>query len=157
MARDMWDQLLLAAGILLSGGGLLVGALLGGPSRRGRGAWAIVGMTFPPALVVLLARRARRQDGLGRLPPGEGYPEPHAPMPVPALADLDGVPEPVTACPNCAFLGIRPPRMQDGAWAGGGELLGVACPRCGYLGVPVEFPRRADYRAFVASLGAAEG
>lgn len=139
------------AWLTLSAFGFLIGAALGGPTRRGRGAWAMVGLFFAPALLLLLARRARGQGGLGVLPDDEGFPEPHAPVPVPAAEDLEGVPEPVSACPNCAFLGIRPPGVQDGVWPGGGELVGVVCPRCGYRGVPVEFPRREDYRAFVAS------
>jgi hypothetical protein len=140
----------------LSAFGFFVGIVLGGPSRRGRGAWAIVGLLFAPAVLLLLVRRARGQGGLGELPEGEGYPQPASPMPVPALADLEGVPEPVTACPNCAFLGIRAPGVQDGVWAGGGELVGVVCPRCGYRGVPAEFPRREDYRSFVASFASAD-
>ena len=151
------EAVLLGSWLALGAVGFVVGAALGGPSRRGRGAWAMVGLLFPLALVVLLARRARHQGGLGVLPAGEGYPEPRAPVPVPAQDELSGVPEPVTACPNCGFLGVRPPGVQDGVWPGGGELMGVVCPRCGYRGVPVEFPRREDYRAFLAELGRTRG
>lgn len=61
---------------------------------------------------------------------------------------------PVTVCPECGFLGVRPPGLHDGVFAGGGELIGVVCPRCAYRGLPLQFDDGDDYRAFVAGLRA---
>lgn len=75
--------------------------------------------------------------------------QPVPPVPAEALAS---VPEPVTACPDCGFLGIRAAGAAEGTWAGGGELTLSACPRCGYTGQPILFRRRAEYATFVVGL-----
>jgi ribosomal protein S27AE len=68
-------------------------------------------------------------------------------------ASLAAIPEPLTACGRCGYLGVRPPRISDGVYAVGGELLSlVVCPRCGHQGLPVRFDRRADYAGFVEEL-----
>lgn len=72
-------------------------------------------------------------------------------LPVPP-EDLAAVPEPVTACPQCGFLGIRMITVHEGGWAEGGELTASACRRCGYTGQPVVFRRRAEYAQFVREL-----
>lgn len=65
---------------------------------------------------------------------------------------LAAVPEPVTACPACASLGIRMADLRDGGVPGGGELTRWACPQCGFLGQPILFPRRESYLAFRRAL-----
>lgn len=77
---------------------------------------------------------------------------PVAPVPDTELAD---VPEPVTACPDCGFLGIRMLTLQDGMIPGGGELGDkMTCPRCGYQGLAIRFDTRADYGDFLRALSA---
>ena len=83
---------------------------------------------------------------------------PHRRPPVRPVApeDLAGVPEPVTACPDCGFLGIRMLTLQDGVALGGGEIGDkMNCPRCGYQGLAIRFERREDYGAFLRELAPA--
>ncbi len=68
--------------------------------------------------------------------------EPMPPIDVDAAADL---PEPVIACPQCFFLGIKSASVGDGIWPGGGELIHQVCPRCHFRGQPLEFGTAADY------------
>jgi len=75
-----------------------------------------------------------------------------APPPVPDAAALADLKEPVTACPECGFVGIRMAGIQEGAWPGGGSMMKVVCPRCDYVGLPLEFAKREDYAAFLAEL-----
>lgn len=71
-------------------------------------------------------------------------------LPPDALAAL---PEPVTACPRCGSPAIRPAQAAEGAFAGGGELLGIHhCPKCGHTGPAMTFARRAEYARFVEGL-----
>lgn len=70
-------------------------------------------------------------------------------VPAEALASL---PEPVTACPQCGFLGIGMPSVAHGGWVGGGEIAMAVCPRCRYQGQALSFRKRDDYAAFVAEL-----
>lgn len=132
---------------------------LGGPSRGSRWKWAGFALLFwPTALLVVFRRlRGRTADNeplatLGDMPKPRARPV--HPIPPVAAADLEGVPEPVEACPDCGFLGIRPPGIQDGVWPGGGELVLQVCPRCGYRGLPVTFSKREDYGEFLEQLAA---
>ena len=114
-----------------------------------------VGLVAVVAMVVWWRAR-RRRTGREALPP-------HRPMPAPVptlgedetievdvLAEVDG---PFTACPECAFLGVRFPGIRDGLWPGGGETGGrFVCPRCGFQGIPIEFESGDAYAAFVRSL-----
>lgn len=127
------------------------GALLGGPGARSRIRWGVTGLILPFVVFFLLYRRARR--GTVDTPQGRERPAPE-PMPDLAGEDLSGLREPVTACPECGFLGVRPPGIGDGVWAGGGELIGVVCRRCDYRGIPLLFPTREEYVAFVRELKA---
>ncbi|GEM_PF-4565900 len=78
-----------------------------------------------------------------------------AKTPVPPVDDatLADLPQPLTACPDCGYLGIRPATVRDGAFAGGGTLLSQqVCPRCGYQGLPLSFEKREQYGAFLREL-----
>lgn len=78
---------------------------------------------------------------------------PVGPVPVPSEDAVRGLRMPVTACPDCGYLGLRMPQRGDGLWPGGGELgERRVCPRCGYQGIAVSFGTGEDYRAFVAGL-----
>lgn len=130
---------------------------LGGPSRGSRWKWAGFTLLFWPAILLVIARRARGRTAdnedmatIGQMPAPRVRPV--APMPPVQDADLADLPEPVKACPDCGFLGIRPPGVQDGVWPGGGELVFQVCPRCGYRGLPLEFPKRADYGDYLRQL-----
>ncbi|MEA3198662.1 MAG: hypothetical protein QOE90_90 [Thermoplasmata archaeon] len=105
------------------------------------------------AIAALTRARARKE------------PAPVAPRPVPpttgalpGVEDLEGLPFPLTVCPDCGYPGVRHPGIRDGVWAGGGETgARFVCPRCGFQGIPVEFERREDYLGFLAALrGGAE-
>lgn len=127
----------------------IAGALLGGPGARSRIRWGVTGLILPFIVFFLLHRRLRHgnvefEQGRPRVPP---RPVPHV-----GGADISTLPEPVTACPDCGFLGIRSPGIQDGVWPGGGELVAVLCPRCDYRGLPLLFPRREDYAEYVDGL-----
>jgi len=69
-------------------------------------------------------------------------------MPRLAPSDIAAVPEPVSACPNCASLAIGMATPNDGVFAGGGELMQSSCPDCGYVGQPIVFRRRGDFAKF---------
>lgn len=74
-------------------------------------------------------------------------------VPLPGPDDVSGLPTPITACPDCGYLGVRMPTLEDGLWPGGGELGDrKVCPRCAYQGLVPSFPDGESYRAFVASL-----
>lgn len=77
------------------------------------------------------------------------------PTPVPAVpaGDLADIPEPVSACPDCGFLGIRMPTIGDGLWPGGGETGDrMVCPRCDWQGLPARFEKREDYGSYLREL-----
>lgn len=112
--------------------------------------WIALCLIFPPAVIWLLARRGRTEEPT----PSDEWLR-VAPRPVEAPEeddDLAGVPEPVTACPDCGYLGIRPPGVQDGVYPGGGELILQVCPRCNYRGLPLRFEQREDYADFLRTL-----
>lgn len=93
------------------------------------------------------ARLARTQ--LDTTPRPDRRP-PVAPVDAAAIASL---PEPVRACPECAYVGVRMPEIGDGLWPGGGELGDrIVCPRCGYQGIAVLFERREEYGAHLRDL-----
>ncbi len=139
----------------------IVGAFLGGPRTADRIKWGAFCLLIWPMVFLLIARRLRGQpaDAAAATAPDMGAasgagqartpPQPVRPV---GTSDIAAIPEPVSACPDCGFLGIRPPGIQDGVAIGGGELIFQVCPRCGYRGVPVEFARREDYAAFVGEL-----
>lgn len=135
-------------------------SLLAGPGARSRIKWACFCLVLPFVILFVLYRRARglTPDGEPRFTTGAPSPPPRRlrvqppPVPVPSEEDLRDVPEPVSACPDCGFLGIRSPGVQDGVWPGGGELVFQVCPRCQFRGQPVVFRRREDYNRFVAEL-----
>lgn len=114
--------------------------------------FALLVLPIPLALV-LVGRRLAFPAAPGFEPPRARAPLPPMPVPPPeAVADL---PQPVTACPACGFLGIRMPEIGDGLWPGGGELGNrQVCPRCGYQGVAASFPTGEAYRAFLQELAA---
>lgn len=75
------------------------------------------------------------------------------PMPVVNVAELEGIPEPVTACAECGFLGVRPVSGGEGGIPGVSELMSERhCPRCGYQGLPIELRTRAEYVEFLREL-----
>lgn len=77
------------------------------------------------------------------------------PMPPVSLAELEGIPEPVTACADCGFLGIRAVSAGEGGIPGASELMSERmCPRCGYQGLPIELPTREDYVDYLRELSA---
>lgn len=77
------------------------------------------------------------------------------PVPIVPDADAGALPLPITACPDCGFLGIRMPTIHDGLWPGGGETgARMACPRCDWQGLPVSFRTGEAYADFVRSLHA---
>lgn len=116
--------------------------------RRERIRWAAFGLLLPPSVLWVIARRLRPEE------PREDAWVRAAPRPVARVeaSDLGSLPEPVTACPDCGFIGIRPPGVQDGVWPGGGELIEQVCPRCGFRGLPMQFATREEYAEFVAQL-----
>lgn len=75
-------------------------------------------------------------------------------MPPVSLAELEGIPEPVTACADCGFLGVHPAQLEDGGIPGTSDLMSErVCPRCGYQGLPIELPTREDYVEYLRELG----
>ena len=75
------------------------------------------------------------------------------PVPVPAAEDVADLPEPISVCPDCGFLGIRMPSIGDGLWPGGGEIQDrMVCPRCEWQGLPARFDSRTEYRAWLRDL-----
>ena len=79
----------------------------------------------------------------------------HDPMPPVSLAELEGIPEPVTACADCGFLGVRPVHGDEGGIPGASDLMSERhCPRCGYQGLPIELPTREDYVEYLRDLSA---
>lgn len=72
------------------------------------------------------------------------------PLRPPAAQDLDAMPVPILACPDCGSAAVHPLRLDEGGIPGTAETSDkVACPRCGYQGLPVEFRSAEDYRAFL--------
>lgn len=117
------------------------------------GPLAFLGLPLTAIVALILyvrMRRARLTDAPIDVTPRADRRPPIPPVDDATLAD---VPEPVTACPECAFLGVRMPEIRDGLWPGGGELGSrVVCPRCGYQGLAVRFETREDYGAFLREL-----
>lgn len=157
-----WLEALLLADLILAPVAAVVGASLAGPSRRSRIKWGCFCLIMPFVVLFLFHRRARGRTAEGEprftpsnaKPAAPGRPRPR-PVPSPTQEDLRDVPEPVSACPDCGFLGIRMPGIQDGAWAGGGQIMFQVCPRCHYRGHPIVFGAREDYAEFVRELAAA--
>lgn len=155
-----WERALLASWIFASlsfGGVAAFFAIAGGTIGAAVGALLLVGWVPLVAFLAWWHVRARR---LGReaLPPHRPLPTPVAPpdedaaIEVSVVAKLDG---PVSACPECGYLGIRAPGIRDGLWPGGGETGGrFVCPRCDWQGIPVEFEDGDAYAAFVRGLNA---
>lgn len=131
---------------------LLVGLARGGDSPFVVAAAAVsallagVGFWLLVAVGALRATRPAHDAPAPRPMPG--------PLAMPDAAALEDLPEPVTACPECGFVGIRMAGIQEGVWPGGGSMMKVVCPRCNYVGLPLEFARREDYAAFLAEMGA---
>ncbi|MFA5862206.1 MAG: hypothetical protein WDA16_10980 [Candidatus Thermoplasmatota archaeon] len=74
------------------------------------------------------------------------------PIGVPA-EDVSDIPTPITACPDCGYLGVRFLGIRDGVWPGGGETgARFVCPRCGFQGIPLQFDEAADYVEFLREL-----
>lgn len=138
----------------------VVGAFLGGPTPRSRLKWACFSLILPFVVLFLVYRRLAGQTAEGeplRTPAATAAPVRRTrpvprPVPPPSEADLRDVPEPVSACPDCGFLGIRMPGIQDGVWPEGGQIVFQVCPRCHYRGQPLTFSRREDYALFVDEL-----
>lgn len=145
---DPWyERLVLVAGIV-AGLPFLFFAVAYGPL-------ALLGIPFEAIVAVAIWRRLRR----ARLHPQsiDATPRPDRRPPVLPVDDttLADVPEPVTACPDCGFLGIRMLGIRDGVWPGGGEIGDkMTCPRCGYQGLALRFDTRADYGEFLRDLHA---
>lgn len=132
--------LMLAFGAILVLAGLALLLALGDPMA------ALLPVLLGAALLVVGSTLGRRSG------PAPASPRP-APVPPVGAEDVSGVPEPVTACPQCGFLGVRPLHLGEGGIPGVAELSDKRqCPRCGYQGLAVTFPRRDDYRAFLADL-----
>lgn len=109
------------------------------------------------AALALYVRARRRRLHPEREEPARARPRP-APMPAVPDAELADLPQPVSACPDCGYLGIRMPAIGDGLWPGGGELGDrMVCPRCQWQGLPVRFDRREDYGAFLRDLSEGRG
>lgn len=135
--------------VLVSMSGLMADAL---------GILALVGIGAAQGLTLWAYFRIARRVMHPEHVPAVVHPRPdrRPPVPAPAPEDLEGVPEPTTACPDCGYLGVRMPELRDGLWPGGGELGGrIVCGRCGYQGVPVSFERREEYAAFLREMGTA--
>lgn len=83
-------------------------------------------------------------------------PRPNVAVELPDADQLTAIPEPVQACPECGYLGIRAPTLSDGGVPGYSDMGDKrVCPRCGYQGIQVEFRTREDYVEFLRVL--AEG
>ncbi|HEX2021797.1 MAG TPA: hypothetical protein VHH36_03740 [Candidatus Thermoplasmatota archaeon] len=114
--------------------------------------FAVFGLGVPLAFVLIGRRLAFPSVRKETTAPPRARPPP---MPVPAPEDVADLPKPVTACPDCGFLGIRMPQVADGLWPGGGELGDrKVCPRCGWQGLAVSFQTGEAYRAFLQDLAA---
>ncbi|HEV8359832.1 MAG TPA: hypothetical protein VGR28_05175 [Candidatus Thermoplasmatota archaeon] len=75
------------------------------------------------------------------------------PVPPVQVEQLRGLPEPVRACPECGFLNVHAPKLDEGGLPGISEVAGmVVCTRCHYRGIPAEFDTREDYADFVQDL-----
>lgn len=143
--------------VLLFGAVFLFGALGAGVPTSGRDMLQLAfGLLVAMAVLYAVARIAMRllrpEPPLAKadLAPRADRRPPIPPVPDSELADL---PEPVSACPDCGFLGIRMLSLQDGAIPGGSELGDkMTCPRCGYQGLAVRFDKRADYGEFLRDL-----
>lgn len=125
----------------------IVAAAVAGKGHRLK--WAGICFLLPFALAWLVARRGRGADVDGPKGMPRAAPEP---VPTPGEADVAGLRAPFSACPDCGFLGVRPPGVQDGVWPGGGELVAMVCPRCDFRGLPVYFDGGDEYREYVADL-----
>jgi hypothetical protein len=107
------------------------------------------------AIALVAMRLGRPMEVDLQQPPRADRRPPVAPI---AEADLVDVPEPVTACPDCGFLGIRMLGIQDGTIPGAAEIGDKrTCPRCGYQGLAVEFSTRSEYGAFLRDLAGEPG
>jgi hypothetical protein len=115
----------------------------------------VAGLLASAALLAVLAWRLRGRSTRVRVVPA---PRPATPraiplVPVPDAKALAALPRPLTACPDCGYVGIRPARFGEGAVAGLGDLMSMrVCGHCGYRGPPVEFDDSADYVAYVEGL-----
>ena len=135
-----------------------VAAALAGPRTANRVKWACFALLFWPTALLVVYRRARGRDADGEPTGGAAptSPPPRVePVPAPGSDDLVDLPEPVSACPRCGYIGIRMPTLADGVALGGGEIGFHVCPRCHYRGMPLVFPTREEYGAFVRELHAA--
>lgn len=108
------------------------------------GLWLLVAAALAVTGIAFFRGRSR----LVERSPAPAVPIP--PVPVAEVADLVG---PVTACPRCGFVGIRPMTIGDGLWPGGGETdARRTCPRCLYIGLPIEFETAQEYAMFLRGL-----
>lgn len=123
----------------------------GGPRQRIK--WIGLAILLPPSVLWLAVRRMKGDADEPDV--DKPYVVPAPVGPVEPGDDIHLVPEPAKACPDCGYLGIRPPGVQDGVVPGGGELVFYVCPRCHYRGVPIQFARREDYADFLRKLAAA--
>lgn len=122
-------------------------AILGGQYLVG-GVIAVLGGA--DLFMAIRRRKPPAPEPLRRTPPRESPLPP--PVPLPDARTLASVPEPVTACPACGFLGIRSGSGQSVYIEGGPVLSGCICPRCGYRGLPLSVDTRVDYVGFVQQL-----
>lgn len=123
------------------------------------GGWILAAFTAAVALVPFALWRDVRRRRLGIVTLPERKPRNPVAVPTPdALAELDVINKfdgPFSACPRCAFLGVRMAGLGDGLWPGGGETGGrFVCPRCDWQGLPVEFDDADAYGKFVEALRA---
>lgn len=119
-------------------------------------AWALAALILLAEGIVLMAHiRISRRVLSPEHVPVDVAPRSSRQPPMPAVqpVDLADVPEPVTACPDCGFLGIRMPGIGDRLWPGGGETGSrIVCPRCDYQGIAVSFDTRTEYGEFLRAL-----
>lgn len=149
-----WERVLLVVLVVFA----LVSVTLG-VGLASAGLWVEGFFSALLALVPFMLWRSvrRRRLGLDVLPDRP----PRDPVAVPtqdALAELDVITTldgRFSACPRCAFLGLRMAGLGDGLWPGGGETGSrLVCPRCDFQGLPVEFDDADAYQKFVQALRA---
>lgn len=140
-----YERIVLAVGVIASLPFLFLAV--------GYGPFALLGIPLEAIVAFVIYRRLRR----ARLDPQpiDTTPRPDRRPPVAPVSEeaIAALPEPVTACPDCAYIGIRTPELRDGVVPGGGEIGDkIVCPRCGYQGLAVRFDKREDYGEFLRDL-----
>jgi hypothetical protein len=70
-----------------------------------------------------------------------------------APSDLDAMPLPIRACPQCGTAAMRPMSLDEGGVPGASDISDrLACAKCGYRGLALEFDDPREYADFLEDL-----